>query len=248
MSADSVVIVSDVHLGYAPPELARAFHRFLERVPDLGSHLIINGDLFEFWFEYREVIPKGAFPTLEALGRVRRAGVGLTVTGGNHDRWGGAFWRDEFDAAFHADEVELDIAGHRALVAHGDGVGDEQWSARALHAVVRNPITTRVFRWMHPDLGIALVRRLSPLLAGKARDESVVRRYADAQAAHARRLLNDRGDLSLVVMGHTHRTALEEVTPRRWYLNPGAFLEGLRYAVVDERDGPRLESFATNTG
>ncbi len=83
------MIVSDVHLGHAPPEVADAFRRFLERVPDLGEHLIVNGDLFEFWFEYREVIPKRAFPTLEALGRVRRAGVQLTVTGGNHDRWGG---------------------------------------------------------------------------------------------------------------------------------------------------------------
>lgn len=247
MSAQSAVIVSDVHLGYAPAEVSRAFHRFLERVPDLGDHLIVNGDLFEFWFEYREVIPRGAFPTLQALGRVRSAGVQLTVTGGNHDRWGGAFWREEFDAAFHPDAVELDIAGYRAIVTHGDGVGDEQLSARALHAVVRNPITARVFRWMHPDLGIGLVRRLSPLLAGKARDESVVRRYAEAQAAHARRLLEQRGDLALVVMGHTHRAALEEVAPRRWYLNPGAFLEGLRFAVV-EPDGPRLEEFATSTG
>ncbi|UCF41837.1 MAG: UDP-2,3-diacylglucosamine diphosphatase [Gemmatimonadota bacterium] len=247
MSADPVVIVSDVHLGYAPPEIARAFHRFLERVPDLGCHLVVNGDLFEFWFEYREVIPRAAFPTLQALGRLRRAGVRLTVTGGNHDRWGGTFWRDEVDAAFHPGEVELDLAGHRALVTHGDGIGDGQWHARALHSVVRHPLTARLFRWMHPDLGIALVRRVSPLLSGKARDESIVRRHAEAQAAHARTLLGERDDLALVVMGHTHRAALEQVAPGRWYLNPGAFLEGLRYAVV-ERDGPRMERFATSTG
>ena len=247
MSTGSVVIVSDVHLGYAPPEVDAAFHHFLERVPELGDHLVVNGDLFEFWFEYREVIPKRAYPTLEALGRVRRAGVRLTVTGGNHDRWGGAFWRDELDAAFHAGSVELELAGHRALVSHGDGVGDEQWSARALHAVVRHPVTAGLFRLLHPDLGFALVRRLSPLLAGKARDEEIVRRYAAVQAAHARQVLQDRSDLALVIMGHTHRAVLEEIRAGRWYLNPGAFAEGMCYAVV-QREGPRLERFATSTG
>lgn len=247
MCTGPAVIVSDVHLGYAPPEVDSAFRRFLECVPDLGDHLIVNGDLFEFWFEYREVIPKRAFPTLEALGRVRRAGVRLTVTGGNHDRWGGAFWRDELDAAFHAGGVELEVAGHPALVTHGDGIGDEQWRARALHAVVRHPVTVGLFRLLHPDLGLALVRRLSPMLAGKARDEEIVRRYAEAQAAQARQLLADRTDLALVVMGHTHRSACEEVSPGRWYLNPGAFAEGMCYAVV-EREGPRLERFATSTG
>lgn len=247
MSTAPAVIVSDVHLGYAPPAVDDAFRAFLERVPDLGEHLVVNGDLFEFWFEYREVIPRRAFPTLEALGRVRRAGVQLTVTGGNHDRWGGAFWRDELDAAFHRDSVELELAGHRTLVTHGDGIGDQQWSARALHAVVGHPVTARLFRLLHPDLGFGLVRRLSPLLAGKTREEEVVRRYAAAQAAHARRLLAERPDLALVVMGHTHRAALEEPAPRRWYLNPGAFAEGMCYAVV-ERDGPRLERFATSRG
>jgi UDP-2,3-diacylglucosamine hydrolase len=241
------VIVSDVHLGHAPPEVADAFRRFLERVPDLGEHLIVNGDLFEFWFEYREVIPKRAFPTLEALGRVRRAGVQLTVTGGNHDRWGGRFWRDELDAAFHAGGVELELAGHRALVSHGDDVPDERWSARALHAVVRHPVTAGLFRLLHPDLGFALVRRLSPMVSGKSRDRAIVRQHAEAQSEHARRLLQERTDLGLVVLGHTHRAVLEQVSPGRWYLNPGAFAEGMCYAVV-EREGPRLERFATSTG
>lgn len=247
MLRQAAVIVSDAHIGLASDNVVAAFHSFLRSVPDLADHLVINGDLFEFWFEYRDVIPKAAFPTLEALAQLRRAGVRLTLTGGNHDRWGGDFWRRELEAEFHAEEVELDLAGHRALVTHGDGVGDEQWCARALHAVVRHPITVGLFRWMHPDVGFALVRRMSPLLAGRARDERVVRRYVKAQASYARRLLEERTELALLVMGHTHRPALEEMGAGRWYLNPGAFAEGMRYAVVG-RDGPRLESFATSTG
>src|SRR5207253_1529099 len=64
---ESVVIVSDAHLGHAPESVVRNFHLFLETMPQLGRHLIINGDLFDFWFEYRRVISRDAFPTLSAL-------------------------------------------------------------------------------------------------------------------------------------------------------------------------------------
>jgi UDP-2,3-diacylglucosamine hydrolase len=90
----NVVIVSDAHLGPRTPEVTATFLRFLAAVPSLGTTLVVNGDLFEFWFEYGSVIPRRAFPVLSGLRRLRDAGVELAVTGGNHDRWGGAFWED----------------------------------------------------------------------------------------------------------------------------------------------------------
>jgi len=242
VSATSVIVVSDAHIGYASHDSVVAFHRFLEAVPDLGEHLVINGDLFEFWFEYRAVIPRAAFPTLEALGALRRAGVELTLTGGNHDRWGGAFWREEMGADFYTGAVELQLAGLRAMVQHGDGLGETQWSAKVMHAVTRHRLTAHLFRWIHPDLGIGLVRRMSPHLAGKARDEATVDRAAARQLEHATRVLAQRPDLNLIILGHTHRSQLVEVSPGQWFLNPGAWLEGLRFARVTAA-GPSLEVF-----
>jgi UDP-2,3-diacylglucosamine hydrolase len=207
----------------------------------MGDHLVINGDLFEFWFEYRSVIPRQAFPTLEALAAVRRAGMRLTLTGGNHDRWGGPFWREQLGAEFHADAVELELAGLNALVTHGDGVAGGELGARVLHALTRWRPTVAAFRALHPDLGYALVRRLSPRLAGR-RDPKIMEGAAAAQAAWARELLLARRDLELLVLGHTHAPLVDEVEPGRWYLNPGAFADGGRYAVVDEA-GPRLARF-----
>ena len=202
---------------------------------------MINGDLFEFWFEYQSVISRAAFPTLDALAAVRRAGVELTLTGGNHDRWGGPFWREQLGARFHAGAVELELAGLRALVAHGDGLVDGELGARLLHRVTRWPLTAKLFRALHPDVGYALVRRLAPLLAGN-RDEDAVRRAAASQCEYAERLLAERPELDLLVLGHTHWAAIVEAGLRRWYLNPGAWCDGWRYAVVD-RHGPRLEQF-----
>ena len=239
----AVVVVSDAHLGFAPRDDADTFHRFLDAVPRLASHLVLNGDLFEFWFEYRHVIPSAAFRTLERLAAVRRAGVRLTVTGGNHDRWGGPFWRRELKAEFHPKAVELDLAGYTALVAHGDAVGDTQWSSRALHALTRHRLAVQLFGLVHPDLGWRLVHAMSPHLSGKSTSEDERRRAAERQERYALDLLARRPDVELVVMGHTHVPRLVRVGERRWYLNSGAWCEGHRYARVTP-GGPVLDQFA----
>jgi UDP-2,3-diacylglucosamine hydrolase len=239
---DTVVVVSDAHLGPGAEASTGAFLRFLEVVPDLGRHLVINGDLFEFWFEYRTVIPRHAFPVLAALERIRRAGVTLTLTGGNHDRWGGTFWGSEIGAAFHPAGVALSLAGRRAFVTHGDGIAEQHRSARVLHTVTRWAPTAALFRWVHPDLGIRLVRAMSRVLAADTRDPAAIERAAQAQAGWARDYLTAHPDIELLVLGHTHRAALETAGRERWYLNPGAWFDGGRHAVVTA-DGPELRRF-----
>jgi UDP-2,3-diacylglucosamine hydrolase len=240
---DTVIVVSDAHLGQAPAETTAAFHRFLEAVPDLGRHLILNGDLFDFWFEYRTVISRRAFPVLAALERLRRAGVTLTVTGGNHDRWGGRFWPDALGATFAPEGVRLTLAGWRAFVHHGDGLAERQLAARIVHAVTRWSMTAAVFRWIHPDVGFRLVHAMSGTLANQTRDGAALDRAAAAQARYARAYLDRHADVDLLILGHTHRPALVPVVSRRWYLNPGAWMEGQRYALVTA-DGPVLREFA----
>lgn len=235
-------MVSDAHLGGVPESVDAALHAFLDAVPQAGDHLVINGDLFEFWFEYGSVIPRRAFPTLARLAAARHRGVRLTVTGGNHDRWGRGFWQRELGAEFHPNGVEMELGGWRAFLAHGDGLAEQHAAARVLHAIARHPLTAALFRWIHPDLGHGLVERFSGLLGGRTRDPSVIDRAAAAQEAWARALLGARRDLELVVLGHTHRPVLASVPERRWYLNPGAWMDGFRYAVITER-GPELASY-----
>jgi UDP-2,3-diacylglucosamine hydrolase len=235
------VVVSDAHLGHASSNDVEAFHAFLRQVPALGSHLIINGDLFEFWFEYASVIPRTAFPTLERLSGLVQRGVRLTIVGGNHDRWGGAFWRD-LGAEFHPRATQLDLAGFHCHVSHGDGVAEAGRLDRAWLRLVGHPLTVGAFRLIHPDLGFAIVRRLSARLAGRRRDEATYEALALAQADYARRLLARRRDLAMVILGHTHRARLKRVDGRRWYLNPGAWEAQRRFALITS-EGPELRTF-----
>jgi UDP-2,3-diacylglucosamine hydrolase len=242
VAANSVVIVSDAHLGQASEEVAAAFHRFLGHVPQLANHLVINGDLFDFWFEYRRVIPRLAFPTLAALTAMRKAGVELTVVGGNHDRWGGDFWTREMSARFYGEPTELDLGGFRTFLAHGDGLSESRTASRVMHHVTRMPLTVQLFRWIHPDLGFWLADRMSGSLAEKTRDGPALDRAAAAQKTFAADLLGRRPELDLVVLSHTHRSALVRAGDRRWYLNPGAWMDGRCYAVLGG-SGPELRKF-----
>lgn len=242
MSSETAIVVGDAHLGHAPPAVADAFHRFLAEVPAPGDHLIVNGDLFDFWFEYRSVIPRYAFPTLAALDRARHRGVRLTVVGGNHDRWGPAFWERELGVAFHSHALELALAGWRAYVAHGDGVADPLPASRWMRAVAHHPWTATLFRWIHPDVGFWMARRLSRGVAEHTRDERILARAARLQETYARNLLDRRKELDLVVLGHTHRPVVAAIEPRRWYVNHGAWMDGFSYAVITAR-GPELRRF-----
>ncbi len=242
MPSSRVLVVADAHLGQVPPAVAAAFHRFLDAVPDLGDALVINGDLFDFWFEYGAVIPRRHFGTVAKLHAVRTRGIPITFVGGNHDRWGGDFLINDLGIAFYPGEAEVELAGRRALVAHGDGLTEQHWSARVMHRVTRHPVTIRLFRALHPDLGFWIAHQLSRKLADNTRDRAVLDRAERAQARYAEQLLTRRPDLDLVILAHTHRPALTQLPNRQAYLNPGAFLDGGRYAVVT-KDEVELKTF-----
>lgn len=237
-----MLVVADAHLGQVSPAIDAAFHRFLEAAPDLGDELLIAGDLFDFWFEYGAVIPRRHFGSAAQLHALRRRGMPITFVGGNHDRWGGAFLTQDLGIAFHAGAAELEIAGRRAFVAHGDGYTEQHWSAALLHRVTRHPLTIAAFRALHPDLGFWIAHKLSGRLADNTRDRAVLDRAAAAQASFAKALLERHPELNLVILAHTHRPALESLPGGRAYLNPGAFLDGFRYAVVT-RDAIDLKTF-----
>src|SRR5690606_25809290 len=115
-------VVSDIHLGSVPAATERAFRRFLDHLRGRASELLINGDLFDFWFEYRSVIHARHYRVLAALTDLRESGVRLRFVGGNHDAWGGPFLAEEVGMELLGDSDVIELAGRTALVVHGDGL------------------------------------------------------------------------------------------------------------------------------
>lgn len=236
MSSERVVVVGDAHLGSADLRDEEAFHEFLDAVPSIADRLLLMGDLFDFWFEYRAVIPRRPFKTLTRLAVLTDQGVRVEVFGGNHDRWGGSFWAEDLKIPFHADGTDLVVAGRSAHVAHGDGLTEEKLGSKLVHRITRNRIAIGAFRALHPDFGFRLADRLSGGLAESNKSPEAMDAAAAAQEAWARALLDTRRELGLVILAHTHRRRLIEAAPGRFYLNAGQWMVDRCYAVVTESE------------
>ena len=227
----ALVVVSDAHLGVTPPAVEEALLAFLEAVPSLGDCLLVNGDLFDFWYSYGAVVPRRGFHVAAALGRLARR-MPVLMVGGNHDRWGGDFWERDLGIRFHPERLTFAVGGRQVAAIHGDGLTEPGRQAALLHRIINHRATSAVYRLLHPDFGLRLVSRLSPHLGDHTHDEAKLADAARRQQAWAEALVAREPSLDVVVMGHTHRAALARLPQGADYLNPGAWFDGLRYAVV----------------
>jgi UDP-2,3-diacylglucosamine hydrolase len=230
--ASPCYIIGDTHLGVGPPDLERRLVEFLRYAPQEARSLVINGDLFDFWFEWRTVIPREHFRTLAALADIRDAGVDVLMVAGNHDCWGGEFLSREVGVRYQLGPWEGTAAGWRTRIDHGDGLRvREDRKYRALRRVLRHPLSRRAFRWLHPDWGTRLARGSS--------NASRTYRARDAGAglrAVAHATLDANAGLDLLVFGHSHVPALERTSRGAVYANAGSWLDAPTYlAVTPER-------------
>lgn len=240
MQGPPIYLASDVHLGAAPPETGEAFLAWLESAGSEASKVVINGDLFDFWFEYRSAIPRGHTRVLGALASLVDSGVPVLIMGGNHDWWGGDYLTGEIGVQFFQEPTELDLAGHKTLLAHGDGLGPGDLGYRILKRIVRGSLTRSAFRWLHPDVGAWVARRVSSthLQTGDPMPKHLAR--SDFLEEWATKQLSASPELDLVALGHTHMPILKEVRPGQYYLNSGDWLVNRTYAVLQEGKPPRL--------
>lgn len=233
MERSSTIVVSDAHLGAAPERHEQAFLAFLDRVPDLGRDLLINGDLFDFWFEYETVILSRHFPVLRRLAGLIEAGVRIRLVGGNHDSWGGRFLRDDIGVELLRGPLTTTVGGRRAFVAHGDGIGGGDWGYRILKSVTRSRVASFAFRHVHPDWTAYVVRGVSRTESRHRGDESPGNpERARRLSQFADRILQEQPDIELVAFGHSHIPELREVEPGRFYLNSGDWIHHCTWAEV----------------
>jgi UDP-2,3-diacylglucosamine hydrolase len=216
-------IVSDVHLGTAPPEAERLLLSLLDRAKTEAKSLVLNGDVFDFWFEWRHVMPRIGFRTLGALASLRDAGVEVLWTAGNHDCWGGDLLSRDVGVTYHVGPWRGSIGGWNTLIEHGDGLREKEDAPyRRLRRVLRNPLAIWAFRHViHPDWATAIAKRSSHTSRNmRPRDGGEgLRRVALARLA---------GDpsIDLYVYGHSHAEALARAEGGGVYANPGAWMDG----------------------
>jgi len=222
--------VSDLHLGVAPSATERLFESYLSSIAGNVRTLIINGDLFDFWFEWKTVIPRRGFRTLAALAALRESGTEIVYVAGNHDCWGGEVLRDDVGADYILGPWEGAIGPWKVRVEHGDGLREtEDRKYRMVRPIMRSPLAIRLFRSLHPDWATRLASGSS----------NASRTYAARDGGsglraigHAR--LAAQPDLDLIVLGHSHVSSLERVGSNQVFANAGSWLDAPTYLEITD--------------
>lgn len=244
MSEKPILLASDVHLGVISKATTSAFERWLEEAGRTASEVILNGDIFDFWFEYRSVIPRGYTRVLALLADLVSGGVPVTFMGGNHDWWGGSYLTDEVGVRLYQDPVVLDLHGWRTFLAHGDGLGKSDLGYRMLQTMLRSRLTVWGFRWLHPDVGARIARAVSQTAYREGEGPSKAERgRSDTLKEWGLAKLRSDPAIDLVILGHTHVPLLLEPEPGRFYVNAGDWVHHRSYLVVEQGQPPRLEEW-----
>ena len=232
-------IFSDAHLGAGDQAEEKkkqaAIARLIKRVKTDGDRLVILGDLFDFWFEYKHAVPKDHHRVLFMLHDLVERGITVDYVAGNHDFWIGDFFEEQIGLKVHSEHFDLDYCGRKLHLIHGDGLAPADWGYRILKRILRNKLNIWLYRKISPDWGIPLAK----MVAGGSRKYAYGRNdiYAPDYAAYSENKLKEGYDT--VVIGHLH-TPINETTPDGTYLNTGDFIKHFSYVVIDE-NGPRLE-------
>lgn len=224
------VLFSDVHLDAAPCGAQRRteFSAFLRHLgEDHVERIVILGDLFDFWFEYRHVVFSGFFEVLRAFADLRDAGIALHLVCGNHDFWGGRFLSDELGFQIHRDTVEMTFGNQRALLCHGDGLNPADRGYLAYKRIARSHWAISLFGLLHPDWAMGIARKVSHgSRALSSVDDPTKGAEAEALRAFAKTTLA-KGTADVVLCGHAHAPTYEEYpTPcgTGIYINTGDWM------------------------
>lgn len=237
---------SDVHLGAPDAATSRQRERmlvdWLRSIAPRARSLYIVGDLFDFWLEYRHVVPKGFVRLQGVLAELADQGVEIHLFRGNHDLWYGSYLADELGLIVHSERVfYTELHGLRVCVGHGDGLGPGDTGYKWLRRFFTFPLFVGLFRWVHPDAGIGLAGWLSR--GSRARTGHLDAEYhgheSEALWQWARAAQTQR-PVDLYLFGHRHLPLDLEVPGGARYLNLGDWITSFTYVEIGP-DGAALK-------
>ena len=162
-SRNAIYFISDAHLGSGndSPQRERCLCALLDSIKHDAATLVLLGDMFDFWFTYKHVVPKGHIRLLGKLAELADAGVKIHYFIGNHDMWLFEYLSQEIGAEMHADPEIMTLNGERFLIGHGDGLGGSDPSYNRLRRMFRNRLCQRLFSHVSPSITFPIARRWS---------------------------------------------------------------------------------------
>ncbi|XMO88021.1 UDP-2,3-diacylglucosamine diphosphatase [Algibacter sp. AS12] len=233
-----IYFASDNHLG-APTKAAsfpreKKFVAWLDEVKHDAAAIFLLGDLFDFWMEFKTVIPKGFTRTFGKLAEISDSGIPIYYFVGNHDLWMNGYFEEELNIPVYHKPKEFTFNNKTFLIGHGDGLGPGDKGYKRMKKVFTNPFFKWLFRWLHPDLGVRMAQYLSvknKLISGDD-DAIFLGKENEWLVQYCKRKLEDK-HLDFFVFGHRHLPLNIDLNATSKYINLGDWIQYYTYGVFD---------------
>jgi UDP-2,3-diacylglucosamine hydrolase len=236
-----VYFLSDFHLGAPNDTESRKREdrlvRFLQDARKDAGIIFIVGDIFDFWFEYKTVVPKGFVRILGTLAQIADEGIQLHIFTGNHDLWMQDYLSKELNAKLYFEPQTFTIQNKQFLIGHGDGLGPGDEGYKRLKKIFTNPICQWLFKWLHPDAGIQLANyfsRKSRAKTGNA-DELFLGEDKEWLILYTKEKAKTMA-VDFFIFGHRHYAIDLKISDKSRYINLGDWIRLNTYAVFDGTD------------
>ena len=229
-----IYFASDQHLGAPSQEASlpreKKFVAWLDAIKEDAGTVFLLGDLFDFWFEYKTVVPKGFVRVLGKLAELKDAGIDIYFFVGNHDLWMRDYFQKELDIPVFHEPQEFDINGKLFLIGHGDGLGPGDYGYKRMKKVFTFPFFKWLFRWLHPDIGVKLGHYFSvknKLISGDE-DAQFLGEENEWLALYCRKKLTEK-HYDFFIFGHRHLPLEIELNSSSTYINLGDWIQYFTY-------------------
>lgn len=230
--------LSDFHLG--APNAAASLQRekkivqFLDEIKSKTAALFIVGDLFDFWYEYKKVVPRGYVRLLGKLGEFTDAGIPVHFFVGNHDMWMHDYFQTELGISVYFEPKEFRFNDKTFYIGHGDGLGPGDKGYKALKKVFRNPMCQWLFGLVPPRIGIGVAdyfSRKSRAATGTS-EEHFLGEAREWLLIYCKELLQQK-KVDYFIFGHRHLPIDYRLKGASRYINLGDWITFFTYAVFD---------------
>ncbi len=248
-----IYFIADAHLGSRGVpnnrEQERRLVRFLDSIKEDAAAIYMLGDMFDFWYEYRMVVPRGFTRFLGKISELTDSGVEVHFFTGNHDIWCKDYLPTECGITLHREPLATELMGHKFFLAHGDGLGDPSLSFRFLRGFFHNRLCQVLFSCIHPrwavDFGLTWAKHSRLKWEKKGGEMPFLGEDREFQVRYAKEYLKQHPDTEYFVFGHRHIELNLPIAPRSRVLILGDWITQWTYAVFDG-ETIRLENFETS--
>lgn len=234
---NKIYFASDFHLGTFPRSESREREMrivaWLDHIKADAAELYLVGDIFDFWFEYATVVPKGYVRFLGKLAELADSGTKLTLFKGNHDMWMFGYFKDQLGAKIISNELIIERGGKRFYLHHGDGLGPGDRKYKFLKKIFRSDVCQWLFARLHPNLGIGIAQRWSHnSRIAHATEERFQGEENEWLLVFAKEVL-EKEHFDYFIFGHRHLPLDIALHDEGRYVNLGEWVNFNTYAVFD---------------